>query len=147
MPNSISHGEPRVARWHRLMVNVSDMKLAVDSAGEKFQWPIQDAVIYIPPRLPELGATTHYSDRWKQSMLPRNENAIGESKGTVEDDIKSKPGLKDVEECSGTRDLATVALVLEARICRLEEMFAEEKQKRLSNKLENQFKGRSSERN
>ncbi|XP_022735556.1 uncharacterized protein LOC111288863 [Durio zibethinus] len=38
MANSISHGEPRLARWHRLKVNVDDMKLAIDSAGKSFQW-------------------------------------------------------------------------------------------------------------
>ncbi|XVF77545.1 hypothetical protein PTKIN_Ptkin14bG0053600 [Pterospermum kingtungense] len=38
-PNSISHGEPRVARWHMLKVNVvGDVKLAIDSAGKSFQW-------------------------------------------------------------------------------------------------------------
>ncbi|OMO79270.1 hypothetical protein CCACVL1_13797 [Corchorus capsularis] len=40
MPNSISHGEPRVARWqwHRLQKNVDDMKLDIGSAGTEFQW-------------------------------------------------------------------------------------------------------------
>ncbi|KAG8479352.1 hypothetical protein CXB51_029130 [Gossypium anomalum] len=38
MPNSISHGEPRIARWHRLKVNVSDIKLPINSAGKSFQW-------------------------------------------------------------------------------------------------------------
>ncbi|KAE8726418.1 hypothetical protein F3Y22_tig00006992pilonHSYRG00059 [Hibiscus syriacus] len=37
-PNSISRGEPRVARWNRLKVNVPDVKLAMESAGGSFQW-------------------------------------------------------------------------------------------------------------
>ncbi|XVF77546.1 hypothetical protein PTKIN_Ptkin14bG0053700 [Pterospermum kingtungense] len=38
-PNSISHGEPRVARWHKLKVNVGgDVRLVIDSAGKSFQW-------------------------------------------------------------------------------------------------------------
>ncbi|OMP04444.1 hypothetical protein COLO4_09639 [Corchorus olitorius] len=39
-PNSIKHGEPRVARWqwHRLQKNVDDMKLDIGSAGTEFQW-------------------------------------------------------------------------------------------------------------
>lgn len=38
MPNSISHGEPRIARWHRLKVNVSEIKLPINSAEKSFQW-------------------------------------------------------------------------------------------------------------
>ncbi|OMP12157.1 hypothetical protein CCACVL1_00097 [Corchorus capsularis] len=40
MPNSIKHGEPRVARWqwHRLQKNVDDMKLDIGFAGTEFQW-------------------------------------------------------------------------------------------------------------
>ncbi|XP_040960283.1 uncharacterized protein [Gossypium hirsutum] len=38
MPNSISYDEPRIARWHRLKVNVSDIKLPINSVGKSFQW-------------------------------------------------------------------------------------------------------------
>ncbi|XP_040938086.1 uncharacterized protein [Gossypium hirsutum] len=38
MPNSISHGEPRITKWHRLKVNVSDIKLPINSTGKSFQW-------------------------------------------------------------------------------------------------------------
>ncbi|XVF70593.1 hypothetical protein PTKIN_Ptkin11bG0175000 [Pterospermum kingtungense] len=75
--------------------------------------------------------TTRYLDWREQSMLSMNENSIGDSKGMaeVEDIIKSKPSLKDVEEGSSTHDLATMGLDLQARIRRLEKLFAEQKEK------------------
>ncbi|GMI79423.1 hypothetical protein HRI_001611600 [Hibiscus trionum] len=37
-PKPISPGEPRIARWNRLKGNVTDVKLAMESAGRSFQW-------------------------------------------------------------------------------------------------------------
>ncbi|XWS27869.1 hypothetical protein CRYUN_Cryun25bG0016800 [Craigia yunnanensis] len=66
--------------------------------------------------------------------VTRYESSIEESKGVRADDIKSKPGLKDVAEGSSTYDLPTLGLELEARIYRLEELFAGLKEKRFCNK-------------
>ncbi|XVE80356.1 hypothetical protein DITRI_Ditri14bG0133100 [Diplodiscus trichospermus] len=75
----------------------------------------------------------------------RDESSIGKSEGAVADGAKNKAGMKDVAEGSSTHDLPTMGLELEARICRIEKRFAELKEKRFRNKLENHFKGSSSE--
>ncbi|PPS18963.1 hypothetical protein GOBAR_AA01609 [Gossypium barbadense] len=231
MPNSISHGEPRITKWHRLKVNVSDIKLPINSTGKSFQWrpyaiaingwslpkfyhilidshthlnedihsfarclrvselvglesieqylpqrfgmdqdlprcfarcngnpdiawrnysrPIQDSVLYIPSRLFKVDITLQYSNWWKQSMLshcdvirpfPRRpkgevdiESSVKDEKdGTLENisdplpvgECQNVPTLKDRGEGSKTRDLLTLGLELEARICRLEKHFA-----------------------
>ena len=68
-------------------------------------------------------------------MLQRlQESSIGESKGVGADDVKSKPGLEDAAEGSNTYDLPTLGLELEARIYRLEKLFAGLKEKRFCNK-------------
>ncbi|KAK6229679.1 Aminotransferase-like [Theobroma cacao] len=85
------------------------------------------------------------SEGKQEAEVRRNESSIGESKGVVADDVNSKPSLNDGAEGSSTHDLATLAIELEARICRLEKLSAELKEKRLRKKLENQFKGISSE--
>ncbi|XVF34033.1 hypothetical protein REPUB_Repub18cG0022200 [Reevesia pubescens] len=85
------------------------------------------------------------SEMKQDAEVTRNESSIGESKGVVADDVKNKPGLEDRGEGSNTHDFSTLGFELEARICRLEKLFAELKEKIFRNKLENHFKGGSSE--
>ncbi|KAE8677739.1 hypothetical protein F3Y22_tig00111502pilonHSYRG00012 [Hibiscus syriacus] len=60
----------------------------------------------------------------QDAKITKNANSIGESKGLVtDDDVKSKPGLKDGQGLD-TTDLFTLSLELETRICRLEKRFA-----------------------
>lgn len=37
-PNLIMTGEPRFAQWHKLMMGDKNVRMALDSAGERFDW-------------------------------------------------------------------------------------------------------------
>ncbi|KAK5786627.1 hypothetical protein PVK06_041265 [Gossypium arboreum] len=60
----------------------------------------------------------------QDAEVTENRYSIGKSKVLVTDDVKSNRSLKDRGEGSKTRDLLTLGLELEARICRLEKHFA-----------------------
>ncbi|KAK8633495.1 hypothetical protein V6N13_014340 [Hibiscus sabdariffa] len=81
--------------------------------------------------MPMITAITDKEDVEKTEYEPKqddnvtkNGNSIRESKGSVTDDVKSKPGLKDGGESIDTTDLFTLSVELETRVCRLEKRLA-----------------------